>query len=89
MLFQLDPNFGSLFSLGIMLFHLLVSLYIFKRVRIWIIIFLNFCFSVIFGIGSFQYPFPMQIYLVFFDILLNAIYLTWNSFNRGKHKKRR
>lgn len=81
----LDFNFQALIVMVILIFHVIISLFIYVKARRWLLIFISFIFSIIIGVNSFQYPLPLQVELVFFDIFVNFImfvYATFKAFKR-------
>lgn len=72
-------NFDGLMVLIIIFFHIVFSLYIWKKAKRFTLLFINFAFSILMGINSFNYWIPLQIYIVIFDILLNGYFFAYGT----------
>lgn len=68
-------NLEGIMAMCIMLFHIIISLACYLKMRRWILILTNFLFSVILGFASFQYYIPLAPYIQIFDIMINVFLL--------------
>ena len=70
----LTDSFGTEVLAALLLIVLICfNIYIYLKVRRWVIIVLCFMFSIIFSVGSFDYNVPFSPYLQIFYILISGI----------------
>lgn len=82
-------NLEGLMTMVIMGFHILISIILYLKVRRFIVILTNLMFSIIFGLASLSYFYSMQIWILFFDIMLNLLLFVLAMFDVKNYNNRR
>jgi hypothetical protein len=73
MLFITDPFVVNILALSLLMALMVLNVYIYLKVRRWIVIATCFFFSIIFAIGSFEYSIPFSPYIQIFYILISFL----------------
>ncbi|KKM22774.1 hypothetical protein LCGC14_1621870 [marine sediment metagenome] len=73
MLFITDPFVVNILVVFLLMALMAFNIYIYLKVRRWIVIAACFFFSIIFSIGSFEYSVPLSPYLQIFYMLISGL----------------
>lgn len=66
-------NLEGLMAMIVMIFHLIFSIVLFIKVRRWIVQLFNLIFAIAMGLGSLQYFYSLQVYVMYLDIFINMM----------------
>jgi hypothetical protein len=69
----LENSLFGIVGIGFIMFHIVFSIWLYNKARRWILIGMNFMFSIILMFTTFQYNVIMSPLIQFFDIMINGI----------------
>lgn len=71
-------NLDGIMGLIVIIFHIIISIYVFRKMRYPLLLMVNLMFSIFLSWLSFSYDISMTPYIQIFDILINAIFLVYS-----------
>jgi hypothetical protein len=87
MIYQMDMEFTApILSVIMMFFLILLNLYAWHKVRNWLLVFVIFMFSMIFGVVALSIEIPFTPYFQIFFIIVQLVILFLMSFRVYKYE---
>jgi len=71
--FNISLEIEPIICITVLIFQLLLSIYFYKKIRIFMLISVNYIFSIIITITSFQYNIPFSPYIQIFILLIQSV----------------